>query len=622
MTRSSRILIVQIAAILVSLSTAWALRFEFTFPYAGLMIGSAPILLLIRLAALGRAGLLHGYWHLTGINDALDLAKAVAIGTVGFAISIRYVLGLHEFPLSIYLLEAITTATLLGGIRVAARVLRQRSAKPHSHYRRVLIVGAGFASQMLIRELSQPESGFHVVGCLDDDPAKRGMRIQGVEVLAAIKKLPEIINQRPVHEVLIAIPSATGAQMRSIVQVCEQAKLKFRTIPSLHELVRGRATVRELRDVNLEDLLGRDPVQLDMRSVRDAISGQCVLVTGAAGSIGSELCAQILTYRPQRLICVDHDETALFNLQSMLARRFPAGPVTYCVSDFRDRRIINVMRESGVRLIIHAAAYKHVPLMESNLVSALRNNVFGLQEFVDAAESGGCTSFLLISSDKAVHPSSFMGATKRIGELLLASRPAGRMRCVAVRFGNVLGSQGSVVPLLQQQILTDRRVCITHPEVTRFFMTVPEAVSLVLQALTVARNRDILVLDMGAPVKIVDLAMHLIRLTSPAHDSVQIVFTGLRKGEKLHEELFYAYEQPCSTDVPKIRRAQSSHQKWERLSRALLELRILAESGSDVSLRFKVQEIVPEYNGVPSHGNFRTTVAPPGQTQLALMAAD
>jgi FlaA1/EpsC-like NDP-sugar epimerase len=384
--------------------------------------------------------------------------------------------------------------------------------------------------------------------------------------------------------------------MRRVIEHCLASGRKFKTIPGLGELLDGRVTVEQLREVNLEELLGRDPVRLDLEAVRHDLADQVVLVTGAAGSIGRELCQQILECGPAKLICLDQAETPMFFLQLKLTQHKYGDRVVYSVADITDQDSVeSLLRAHGVQVIFNAAAYKHVPLMESNIAEALRNNVFGLIKLLDAAEEAGCERFLLISSDKAVNPSSVMGATKRVGELILASRHS-KMRCASVRFGNVLGSQGSVVPVFQQQIRKEGRVTVTHPDITRYFMTIPEAVSLVLQAFTIGAHGDVLVLDMGEPIRIADLARTLIRLTGASENDVPIVFTGLRPGEKLFEELFYSTETLMVTPHEKVLRTQGNLAPWPNLAEHLQELQQLMLSGSDLSIRTKIQDIVPEYN--------------------------
>lgn len=367
-------------------------------------------------------------------------------------------------------------------------------------------------------------------------------------------------------------------------------------MPILQDLISGKAKISELREVNIDDLLGREPVDVDLAIVREVLGHRVVVVTGAAGSIGSELCRQILGYGPSRLVCVDQNETGLFYLQMELDRRPEAKSVSYCVADYSDSsRMQGIFIQNQVDIVFHAAAYKHVPLMEQNPREALKNNVFGLLTLLDVANAADCENFVLISSDKAVNPSSIMGCTKRIGELILASFPSKNMKCASVRFGNVLGSQGSVLPVFQRQLLENRRITVTHPEITRFFITIGQAVSLVLQAGAIGEHGDVLVLDMGEPVRIVDLARTLIRLHGKREKDVEIQFTGLRPGEKLYEELFYAHEQVHETACDKIKRSFGTVLAWPELKAGLDEIREAMYRISDAELRARIKKIVPAY---------------------------
>lgn len=585
----------QALLIIASFVAAWLLRFEFSLPHPELLLGTVPLLVLVRFLALWRYNLFHGYWRYTGVSDAAEIGKAVAVGSLMFSLTIRFGLGIRAFPASIFLLEALLTGIALGGIRVLARVFLHRvDHQQRGDRKRVLIVGAGAAAEALLRELKH--SQYVPVGCVDDDREKQGVSIHGLTVLGTIEDLTHVATAYQVEELLVAMPSVTGLSRRRIIEHCLASGKKFKTIPGLSELVEGRVTVEQLREVNLEELLGRDPVRLDLEAVHRDLADRVVLVTGAAGSIGQELCHQILQCGPAKLICLDQAETPMFYLQLKLTQGKFGDRVVYSVADITDsNRVKDILRAHGVKVIFNAAAYKHVPLMESNLTEALRNNVFGLIKLLDAAEEAGCERFLLISSDKAVNPSSVMGATKRVGELILASRPS-KMRCASVRFGNVLGSQGSVVPVFQQQIRKEGRVTVTHPDITRYFMTIPEAVSLVLQAFTIGGNGDVLVLDMGEPIRIADLARTLIRLTGASENDVPIVFTGLRPGEKLFEELFYSTEALMATPHEKVHRTHGNLIPWPNLSRHIQELQPLMLTGSEQSIRAKIRDIVPEYD--------------------------
>ena len=586
----------QATLIVFALLVSWLLRFDYTLPYRRLLLVAVPILLLVRLLAIARFNLLHGWWRYAGISDVLDVIKAVALGSAGFIVVMHYGLGKTGFPRSVYVLEPVITAGLLCGVRLFSRVLAESVRKDYSARKRVMLIGAGSGAQTILREISRPDSTYIAVGCLDDDPSKQGIRINDVPVLGPIENLAAALSNRPVDEVLIAVPSATAQQMQRFVEICNKAHVVFRTVPALKDIIAGEITVNHLREVSLEDLLGRDPVCLDLQSVQREVQDNTVLITGAAGSIGSELCRQVLNYGPRRLICLDQSETALFFLRLELQKLRNGPQAKFCVADVCDReRVAKVLAENKPSIIFHAAAYKHVPMMESNVQEAVKNNVVGLLGLLNLAEDAGCENFVLISSDKAVNPTNIMGATKRVGELIISSRPAKHMRCVSVRFGNVLGSNGSVIPVLQQQLQNHQPLTVTHPEVKRFFMTIREAVALVLQGFTIGTHGDILVLDMGEPVRIVTLARSLIRLCGKSEEEVPIRFTGLREGEKLEEELFYHDERLIPTSCSKIRRTRGPHRHWTDLQQQLEELRMSLTVDGAAPVRAKIKEIVPEY---------------------------
>jgi FlaA1/EpsC-like NDP-sugar epimerase len=411
-----------------------------------------------------------------------------------------------------------------------------------------------------------------------------------------VDQLSEVLSTEPADEVLIAVPSATAAQMRRFVESCNHAKIRFRTVPALRDIIGGQIVVSQLREVSLEDLLGRDPVQIDLEAVRREITGRAVVVTGAAGSIGSELCRQILDYSPAQLVCLDQNETGLFFLRLSLMQHKNGAQLAFRVVDICDtERVRALLSKFMPEIIFHAAAYKHVPMMESNVQEAVKNNVLGLMILLDVAAEVGCKGFVLISSDKAVNPTNVMGATKRICELVISSRPTNGMRCVSVRFGNVLGSSGSVIPVLKKQLGNHQPLTITHPEIRRFFMITPEAVALVLQAFAIGHHGDILVLDMGESVRILDLARNLIRLSGKSEEDVEIQFTGLREGEKLNEELFYGYEKVIPTSCEKIKRTSGDLRNWAELCSQLDELRASMLIDGAAPIRSKIKEIVSEY---------------------------
>ncbi|HKF23238.1 MAG TPA: polysaccharide biosynthesis protein [Candidatus Angelobacter sp.] len=585
--------------VLLALTVAWLLRFDFSLPHRRLLLITAPLLVLVRLLFMARFRLLHGWWRYVGVRDTVDIAKAVLLGSLVFFVLVRYILNMKEFPRTIYVSEALITAGLLAGVRVLSRLLAETMRQDLASARKVVVVGAGAAAQMVVRELNQAGSGRKVIACLDDDPRKIGSKAQGVPVMGPIDRLPELFSgMEDECEVLVAIPSASGRQMARIVELAETAGLRYRTVPGLRELISRDVLLTQVREVNLDDLLGRDQVELDLDAVAEKIAGKVVMVTGAVGSIGSELCRQILGFAPLRLVCLDQNETGIFYLQQELTSLADGTELVFCVADVRDReRLRRVCLENEVLVVFHAAAYKHVPVMEANTDEAVRNNVFALLTLMDVAEEANCRDLVLISSDKAVNPTSVMGATKRVCELILAARPANGLRCVSVRFGNVLGSSGSVVPVFQEQLRRGLPITVTHPDIQRFFMTIQEAVSLVLQAFAIGSHGDILVLDMGMPIKIVDLARKLIRLAGKADDRVPIEFTGLRPGEKLTEDLFYPSEEIQATSHSKIKRARGNGNcpKWPELVRQLEGLRDTVAVGTTSEICARIRVIVPEY---------------------------
>ena len=588
--------VLQAMLVTVSLVMSWLLRFDFSLPYRRILLTSCLLLVGVRLTTLRLFNLNHGWWHFASVSDATNILKAVTAGSVAFFAVNRYLFGAVAFPRSVYFLEAVLTACFLAGARLGSRVLVESVRRDSSRSKRVMVVGAGFAAQMVIRELARPNSGYAAVGCVDDDRSKIGVHILGVPVLGTIEELEILVEDNPAEEILIAIPSASGSQMRRITDACQKAKLPFKTVPTLSDIIRGEASINQFREVRLEDLLGRESVQIDLEAVRNQIAARTIIVTGAAGSIGSELCRQILDYRPARLICLDQSETGLFLLRLELDTRQNDAQVAFRVADVTDgERVRSLLSEFSPEIIFHAAAYKHVPLMESNVQEAVKNNVLGLLSLVGLADESGCKNFVMISSDKAVNPSNIMGATKRTCELILSSRPPNGMRCVSVRFGNVLGSSGSVVPVLTQQLHNHEPLTVTHPDIKRFFMTTREAVALVLQAFVIGKHGDILVLDMGEQVRIVDLARALIRLSGKSERDVEIRFTGLREGEKLSEELFYEREEVIPTSCEKIKRTKGPLKDWPELCRQLEELRASMCVDGAAPVRAKMKEIVPEY---------------------------
>jgi FlaA1/EpsC-like NDP-sugar epimerase len=587
---------------LTSLLLAWLLRFDFTLPDRTLLLAAAPLLVLIRMAFIAHFGLLHGWWRYTGLSDILDVLKSVVAGSLVFILLMRYVFQALAFPPAVYVFEPLLTAGIFIGVRAFSRILAESVRQDITSSARVLLIGAGVGAQTVVRELKQPESEYSPVGYVDDDPSKLGLKIEGIPVIGTIEQLPELVSSFAIDEVLIAVPSASSKQMQRFVEVCDRAAVKFRTVPALRDVIAQRMSISSFRQVDVEDLLGRDPVTIDLQSVRTALRGHVIMVTGASGSIGSELCRQILEYEPRALVCVDQNETGMFYLERELLHHRPGAAIQFHVADVRDRKRMRcVFNQGRPEAIFHAAAYKHVPMMEANVHEAVQNNVFGLLSLLGVAREKECATFILISSDKAVNPCSVMGATKRICELIISHQPTNGMRCLSVRFGNVLGSNGSVIPVLQEQLRKNEALTITHPGMTRFFMTIREAGSLVLQASLIGEKGDTLVLDMGHPVSILDLARTLIQLSGKNEKDVPMRFTGLRPGERLSEELFYDAEEVSSTSFSKIKRARSAYQDWSELHKQLRELEATLFASKSDRVLAKIKEIVPEYSNSSNH---------------------
>lgn len=592
----------QAALIVCSLILTWFLTFDFTLPHRRLFFLSACILILVRMVMIAGFGLLHGWWRYTGISDTLDVAKSVLLGSVLFIAIIHFGLNTPSFPRTVYVLEPVLTTGLLIGVRIFSRVLAESVRQDLVASRKVLLIGAGIGAQTVVREIGRAGSEYAPIGYVDDDQSKQGLKVEDLPVLGTVDQLPQVIESHLVDEVLIAVPSATSKQMQRFVEICERTGVKCRTVPALRDVIAQRVSISDFRDIDVEDLLGRDPVEIDLQSVRGAIHGHSVLVTGAAGSIGSELCRQILEHEPSFLTCVDQSETGMFYLDRELQPRKRKSKLRCHIADTGDRaQMEHILQQSKTEVIFHAAAYKHVPLMEENIPAAVRNNIFGLMNLLEVASENGCRAFVLISSDKAVNPSNVMGATKRVGELIIAHQPTNGMRCLSVRFGNVLGSNGSVIPVLQRQLHNHEPLTVTHPEIRRFFMTIREAVSLVLQASVIGEKGDTLVLDMGQPLLILDLVRTLIKLSGKDEKQVEIRFTGLRKGEKLVEELVYADEAVDPTSFPKIKRVHGPMRDWDLLLTRLESLEAALSLNQPDAIRAQLAEILPEYSYSPDN---------------------
>jgi FlaA1/EpsC-like NDP-sugar epimerase len=537
------------------------------------------------------------------MRDLTDLMKAVTISSVAFVVILALTGNIAVIPRSVFVLDWLVALFLCGGARFAVRAVWERWSSwfgTQTTSKPALVIGAGEATGRLLRHLRQGEDGFHVVGLLDDDRTKRGMRLHGVQVMGRLSDLASLIERHRIELLIIAIPSASPDDMKRIVNLCAGSRIEFKIVPSLRELLNGRAHINQLRKVEVEDLLGREAVRLDLSDVQNELEQRIVLVTGAAGSIGSELARQIAALAPSHLILVEQAESPLYFIDLELRKKYPGLAITPVIADITDReRLHRVFAQYKPEYVFHTAAYKHVPLMEANVSEAVRNNVFGTYYVAQAAVATGVSRFVMISTDKAVRPSSVMGATKRIAERVVLGWPEFRQSSVdfrAVRFGNVLGSDGSVIPVFRRQLAAGGPLTVTHPDVTRYFMTIPEAVQLVLQAgvLPEAAGR-ISMLEMGEPVRIVDLAENLVRLSGlEPYKDIPIVFTGLRPGEKLYEELMSDVEETIPTGVEKIRIVQTDEADGEALERGIDRLAAALEIDDYADLVRNIGAFVPE----------------------------
>jgi FlaA1/EpsC-like NDP-sugar epimerase len=532
-----------------------------------------------------------------------DVYTIVMANCAGALLSSAILLGIAPagFPRSIFLSDLILSLMGTAGLRVAARMVAEATHGAHGNaqQKRTLIYGAGDAGITLLREIRNNQKlAYRVCGFLDDGRDKEGLLISGIEVLGGGGEVEALVTKHKISIILIAIPSATGVEMTRILQLCHAAGVEYKTVPGLGEVVEECGLVGQIREVAVEDLLGRNPVRLEVSRIRDELRGKIVLVTGAAGSIGSELCRQIARFQPAGIVGVEIAESPLFEIDREMKQRFPQVPFYPEIGNVQNRsRLDDILCQYRPTILYHAAAYKHVPLMETHVFEAVENNVLGTYNLAISAMKYGVEDFVLISSDKAVRPTNIMGTTKRIAELILLALQNGRTRYVAVRFGNVLGSNGSVIPIFKKQIAAGGPVTVTHPEMRRFFMTIPEACQLVLQASAVATGGQICVLDMGQPVKIVDLARNLILLSGlkPEKD-IKIRFTGMRPGEKLYEELSTLLENTIPTEHEKVRIFVGNGVPDGNIHRWLDELRDLCAARDTGCLVVALKEVVPDYS--------------------------
>lgn len=610
-------ILMDIFLFIVALYSSYLIRYEFTFAnidigqIARLLFWIVPLKMIIFLFG----GLYRGLWRFTGLRDFWLLTRAIFLSTTLIMLIILFTDQFQGYSRGVFVADGIITFFLTGGIRIFIRSFYavRMNAVTNGHQPvnaprvKVLIIGAGQAGEKILREIMDNDTlHYHVVGFVDDDPRKQKRTIHGFPVLGKLDMLPAILKDENIQQILIAVPSARGDQIRRIVDVCQQSKTDYKILPGIGDLIDGRVSVKLLRDISYEDLLGRSPVHLDTKGIRGYLDDKTILITGCGGSIGSELCRQVIKYQPRKLILLDGHEANLFNIQMEIEKDGYGRQTVPVLGWVQDKALMNdVFTKYKPDVVFHAAAFKHVPMMEKNPWQAVFNNIIGAREIMEMAVQYHVERFVLVSTDKAVRPTNVMGASKRVTELIMQCQQGNGTRFMAVRFGNVVGSSGSVIPFFRRQIEQGGPVTVTHPEVNRFFMTIPEASQMILQAGTMGEGGEIFILRMGTPVKIVDMARDLIRLSGKKPDvDIEIVFTGLRDGEKLYEELITVGEDilPTSHEKVMVLRSKSCfngvgnpQEAKEHLYREISELVKVAARHDAKGIKRKLQEIVPEF---------------------------
>jgi FlaA1/EpsC-like NDP-sugar epimerase len=601
--RYRRLIIVLLDLVLcvVSFWLAFYIRFEGNIPHIHLpvFLKNLPLIVGIRFVCFWFFGLYRGIWRYASINDLVNLFKAIISSTILFILFVVFSHGLIGFPRSVFIIDALLTIILVGGSRFTLRIFREVQFKENIHtLKRALIIGAGDAGDAVLREVrNNPKLNYNVVGFIDDDKMKQKMNIQGVSVVGTKSDIARLVKKKKINEIIIAMPSATRQQMKSIVEECEKTNANLKTIPAIGDMINGTVSFSQIREVQIEDLLGRDVVEIDTESIRKYLSGKKVLVTGAGGSIGAEICRQIMKFDLKSLVLFGRGEHSIYNVYQELKGSGNKASLFQVIGDVINRKKIEgTFRKYKPEIVFHAGADKHVPLLESNPDEAVLNNVIGTKNLVEVSEEFKIERVVSVSTDKAADPVSVMGCTKRIAELIIQGRKHPVTKSIGVRFGNVLGSRGSVIPLFREQIKKGGPVTVTHSEMVRYFMTVPEAARLVLQAGAIGGGGEIFLLDMGNPIKIVDLARQMIRLSGfePEVD-IPVKFVGLRPGEKLEETLTGKDEKISRTIHPKILVIHFDGKKPDYKESDFEELKGLAIRMDTDGIIKKLEEMVSNY---------------------------
>lgn len=589
----------------VAIPVAWVLAYWLRFNLSAIphpvfrhVITLLIFVIPIQISAYWVFGLYRSIWRFASLPDLVRIIKAVVVGVSLSALALFLFSRMEGVPRSIFPLYGLLLIVLLGGSRLFYRWFRNQF-KDFSDAKRVLIVGAGHAGEGLVRDLLRDVTKkYKPIALVDDNRQMHGQEIHGVRVRGGVCDISKIVRQRSINLIIIAIPSLSSNSMRRIVGYCEDADVPFRTLPSLKDLAEGRININALREVSIEDLLGREPVILNWQEINKELKNKVVLVSGGGGSIGSELCRQIARLEPTKLIVFEQSEFNLYSLDMELRKKFPNLNLYCQLGDVADPVAVQqAFSTHHPEVVFHAAAYKHVPLLESQIRIAVNNNILGTKIFAETAVTYGAKKFVLVSTDKAVNPANIMGTTKRAAEIFCQNlNDRSKTKFITVRFGNVLDSAGSVVPLFRKQIAEGGPVTVTHPEITRFFMTIPEASQLILQAMMMGQGGEIFVLDMGEPIKIRYLAEQMIKLTGlKLNEDIEIKYTGLRPGEKLYEELFHESEQLTSTQHNKIFQARYRKWDWAELSKILDLLAEASLVANENELRQCLLKLVPEY---------------------------